>query len=93
LIKIDNKKDIDNNSSKLKRLLTTKEAAEHINNTPFLTVLEAADYLRVPPDTFKKLVSRRYRKIPLMKIGRRIIFKKDLLDSWAESLMLSNTDL
>jgi excisionase family DNA binding protein len=69
------------------------KAEEYINNTPFLTVSEAADYLRMPPDTFRKLVSRRYRKIPLMKMGRRIIFKKDLLDSWAESLMLSDIDL
>jgi excisionase family DNA binding protein len=69
------------------------KAEEYINNTTFLTVSEAADYLRVPPDTFRKLVSRRYRKIPLMKMGRRIIFKKDLLDSWAEALMLSDIDL
>ncbi|MFX0009064.1 MAG: helix-turn-helix domain-containing protein [Candidatus Hermodarchaeota archaeon] len=65
----------------------------NINNTPFLTVSEAAEYLKIPENTFRKLISKRYRRIPLMKLGKRIIFKKDLLESWAESLMLSNIDL
>jgi excisionase family DNA binding protein len=68
---------------------------EYVNldhDSPYLTVEEAATYLKTPVHTFTKLVARRYRKIPMMKMGKRIIFKKELLDDWAERIMMSKME-
>jgi excisionase family DNA binding protein len=63
------------------------------NDRIFLSIPEAAQFLGLPESTFRKLVAKRYRKIPLMKLGKKIIFKRDLLEKWAEKLMLSDIDL
>ena len=59
----------------------------------FLNIREAADYLGLPESTFRKLVAKRYRRIPFTKMGKRIIFKRDILDRWAEKLIQSEIDL
>jgi excisionase family DNA binding protein len=58
----------------------------------FLNISEAAAYLGLPESTFRKLVARRYRRIPFTKMGKRIIFKRDILDKWAEKLIQSEID-
>ena len=59
----------------------------------FLNIPEAAEYLGIPESTFRKLVAERYRRIPFIKLRKRIIFKRDILDRWAEKLILSEIDL
>jgi len=54
---------------------------------------EAAAYLRIPEATFRKKVAERIYNIPFTKIGKRIIFKRDLLDRWMEGLISSGKDL
>jgi len=60
------------------------------NSHIFLTVPEAAEFLRIPESTFRHYVARRYKNIPLIKIGKRIIFKKDLLEDWMERQIILN---
>ena len=59
------------------------------NTTIFLTIPEASNLLRMPESTFRKLVAQRYKNIPCTKLGKRLIFKRDLLIAWAEKLILS----
>ena len=56
----------------------------------FMNVEEAANFLGVPLSTFRKLVAQRYKNIPCFKLGRRFVFKRNLLESWAENLILSD---
>jgi len=59
----------------------------------YLNMKEAAAYLRIPEATFRKKVAERIYNIPFTKIGKRIIFKRDLLDRWMEGLISSGKDL
>jgi len=61
-----------------------------VQNLIYLNISEAALYLSIPETTFRKLVAQRYENIPFTKLGKRIIFKKDLLDNWIEKLISSN---
>ena len=58
-------------------------------NETYLDIPLAAKYLKIPESTFRKKVAQRFKGIPFVKFGRKIIFKRNLLDSWAERLMLS----
>ena len=60
------------------------------NSHTFLTIPEAAEFLRIPESTFRHYVAKRYKNIPLIKIGKRIIFKKDLLEEWMDRLIKQN---
>lgn len=45
-----------------------------------LTVVEAADYLGVHPDTIYKMV--RQKQIPHFRLRRRIMFSQEAIESW-----------
>lgn len=55
-----------------------------------LTVREAATYLGVSTDTIYKLC--REKKITHLRIGSRILFKKEKLDEWMDNLMIIGTN-
>lgn len=67
-----------------------QEIQNNLNNRVFLGIPEAAEFLGLPESTFRKLVAKRYQRIPFTKMGKRIIFKRDLLEQWAERLILSD---
>ena len=46
------------------------------------TVEEAAEYLRISERFLRELIAT--RRIPHIRIGRRIIFRESVLDSWME---------
>ena len=47
----------------------------------YLGVIAAADYLCISTSYLSKLVSR--RRIPFIKVGRRVVFDRGLIDRWA----------
>ena len=47
----------------------------------YLDVAGAAAYLAISTSYLSKLVSR--KKIPFIKLGRRVVFDRILLDRWA----------
>lgn len=49
----------------------------------FLTVIEAAAFLKLAPQTVYALTSK--KKIPYLKKGKRVYFTKEQLISWMES--------
>ena len=51
-----------------------------IADTRYLTIEEAAQYLRRTPKAIRRLVER--RKIPHLKTGRWITFDRETLDRW-----------
>ena len=53
------------------------------NECKLLTVKEAADELRLSPHTLRSWVSQ--QRITYQKIGRRVFFKRSVLDSFVES--------
>jgi excisionase family DNA binding protein len=53
------------------------------SDSPYLTVQEAADYLRFPAKRIYNLTSR--AEIPYLKQDGRLIFKRADLDEWLES--------
>jgi excisionase family DNA binding protein len=52
--------------------------------TDVLTIVELADYLRIPKSTLYKLV--REGRIPSQKIGRHWRFRKGAIDHWLEEM-------
>lgn len=54
----------------------------NITASPFMSVQEAADFLRIRPSTIYLWVSE--NKIPHSKIGSRLIFKREELESFVE---------
>lgn len=46
----------------------------------FFTMDELSDYLRIPKSTLYQY--SRTKKIPCVKIGRRLRFRKDSVDAW-----------
>jgi excisionase family DNA binding protein len=48
----------------------------------FMTVLEAAEFLRLAPKSLYSLVSQ--RRIPYRKAGRRLLFLESDLISWTQ---------
>lgn len=51
--------------------------------SPFLNVEEAAQYLRLSPNTLRTYVQE--RKLPFRKHGRRVVFRVEDLDSWSQA--------
>lgn len=53
--------------------------------SPFLTVKEAAEYLRVRPKTISDWIYRRHEtRIPVRWHGARVVFHKDDLMKWSQ---------
>jgi excisionase family DNA binding protein len=50
----------------------------------YLTRREAAEYLRVKPQTLAKWASTRFRKIPYRKIGSRVLYDYDDIQAFVE---------
>ena len=50
---------------------------------PFLTVNEAADYLRVSVSYVRKLTCGRH--IPFRKLGKRVLYDRGELRQWADA--------
>ena len=50
-----------------------------------LEVKEVADYLGVSSDLIYRLV--REKAIPHFRLGRRVLFKKEIIDRWIEEQM------
>lgn len=48
-----------------------------------LTRRELMDYLKIKPSTLRKLMLR--NEFPYFKLDRRVLFRKDDIDSWLES--------
>jgi excisionase family DNA binding protein len=51
-------------------------------NRRTITVKEAADYIGVSKDTIYELSKR--KQIPCIRVGRRILFRREALDNWME---------
>ena len=52
------------------------------DDTKLLNVAEAAEYLRIAPETLYGLVSQ--RRIPFRKAGRRLLFLQSELLAWTQ---------
>ena len=58
---------------------------------PFEALLgleQAAELLRLHPDTLKKKAQR--REVPALKVGKRWRFRASLLDAWVRSKLISD---
>jgi len=53
----------------------------------YMTIEEAAEFLRIPLGQFRKLATEKYENLPAIKIGKRYIFRSDLLDKWYEQVV------
>ena len=62
-------------------------AEDPSKHTPFLSVNEAANYLRVSTPTIYGWVH--LRKIPFRKHGNRLAFLRDELNAWSDSHKVS----
>ncbi|MDZ7793593.1 MAG: helix-turn-helix domain-containing protein [Spirochaetia bacterium] len=52
------------------------------DNEALLTYKEIASYLRISPVTLRRYVSE--GRIPYLKIGRSVRFRKEHVDTWLE---------
>lgn len=60
---------------------------------PLWGIAEVATYLGVPASSIYKLTSRRARlRIPHLKLGGRLRFRKADVDEWLELWKVSHTD-
>lgn len=60
------------------------KTAKELENEKYLTVKEAAIYLKIPENTLRsKLIAG--RKIPYIKRGNSIRFKRTKLDEWMDN--------
>ena len=60
------------------------KTAKELENEKYLTVKEAAIYLKIPENTLRsKLITG--RKIPFIKRGNSIRFNRAKMDDWMES--------
>jgi|Deesub1362B_J571_1020462.scaffolds.fasta_scaffold00010_31 excisionase family DNA binding protein len=53
---------------------------ENKNYDEILDYKRASEYLKIPKHTLEKWVSE--RRIPFYKVGKRVIFKRSVLDRW-----------
>lgn len=60
--------------------LVERRLAAHAERSPWLTVEEAAEYLRWP----KKRVQNWTRAMPHRKVEGRVLFHRDELDAWLD---------
>ena len=49
----------------------------------------AADYLGVTPGTLANWASSNLRKVPFVKIGRRVAYRKHDLERWIEAQVVN----
>lgn len=54
--------------------------AERLDIRPWMSVDEAAEYLRVSRSTVEKLIAR--KEIPFSRIGSRVLLNRHELDAW-----------
>lgn len=55
----------------------------HIPNPdPLLTRLEAAEMLRIKPETLEQWAVHRRYDLPMIRVGRRVMYRKSDLDRW-----------
>lgn len=47
---------------------------------PVMTLVETADYLRVPPEVIEEELGR----IPCFELGGKLLFRKEAVDKWIE---------
>jgi excisionase family DNA binding protein len=66
-----------------------RDLADQNGRSPYLTLAEAADYLRYPKGQIYKLTAA--RAIPHMKHGNRILFHRAQLDAWASDFTVTPT--
>jgi len=59
--------------------MNSKDADHH---DVLLTLVEAADYLKLARQTLYNMVNR--REIPFLKAGRQLRFRKSDLDGWLQ---------
>lgn len=52
--------------------------------TDYLTINEVTEYLKIPKSTLYKLTMT--KKIPYLKIGKQLRFRKSAINKWAEEL-------
>jgi excisionase family DNA binding protein len=52
------------------------------DSTPFLILEEAAELLRVQPDTLYAWVEQKPPRVPFRRAGRRLLFDRDELIEW-----------
>jgi len=50
--------------------------------TDYLTIDEVSQYLKIPKSTLYKLTMS--KKIPYLKIGKQLRFRKSTINKWAE---------
>jgi excisionase family DNA binding protein len=53
-----------------------------IEVSPWLTTVEAAEYLRLAHSTLKKRVAA--NQVPHRHVGRRVVLRRDELDRWMD---------
>lgn len=49
--------------------------------SPYMTIQECAEYIRLTPKTIYK--KAHYKEIPSRKHGSRLLFHKDEIDAWS----------
>jgi excisionase family DNA binding protein len=54
-----------------------------MNDSPFLNISQAADFLRLSVPQIYRLTSE--HRIPFIKCGKRVIFSADKLRKWMEA--------
>ena len=53
------------------------------NDPPIMTLIEVADYLRIPKASIYKLAQQ--GRIPCQKVGKHWRFRREAVDTWLES--------
>lgn len=56
-----------------------------------LTADQAADYLGVAPQTLSKWRCTGEQRIPFIRVGRRVKYRREALDAWLQSRTIEHT--
>ena len=72
-------------------MIDSKNAAQ---NTPtrLLTLGEAADFLRLHPRTLEVWARGPSPRVPVIRLGRRVLFDRGALEEWLRSLTVRPRD-
>ena len=66
---------------------------QHIPTDRLWTIAEAADYLTVPVSAIYKMTARKAAvRIPHIRLGGKLRFRRTDLDRWLNMLMVSNLE-
>lgn len=68
-------------SGSLRIQMALKDELSRIGNSspkPIMTILEAADYLRMPQEKLEDYLG----DIPCFELGGKLLFRKDAVDEW-----------